>query len=365
MSEEKACKVHTGDEQHEADDDGKQPGGGANKPIERREKDDALGRYRDELAVGVPVVGVHFRQARGNGVHRDLNLGDGYTGCEPRLDEHGVIAPRLELIIGGCEELVEHHHRRVDRWFHSAEAAHELRRCDAEDRVGASAQTHFAADDGWVPAERGVPILVGQHDDGMGAWIDVVPRQDRSAHQRFNSKQREVVSGDHLARDHLDGTIPIDLREVDPSRADAFEHVSRSVSNVLVVRVREDVVMKVRCVDVEINELFGCLEGGLFQQHGIDEGEDGSVGANSDCQRQDRDRCETGALPQPPGCIGEVSPNRGQERITVAIPAFRTLPWHAQPPIVWRPESNPERHCCKRLRLEKSSPNGWHLGSRY
>ena len=98
--------------------------------------------------------------------------------------------------------------------------------------------------------------------------------------------------------------------------------------------------MELRRVDVEIDELFGRLERELSQQYGIDESEDGRVGANSHRQGQNGDQREARALPQPPGRIAKVSPDRGQERIAVPVPALHAVCGHAPPPIVGRRESN-------------------------
>ncbi len=110
-------------------------------------------------------------------VESALRVGEGGAGREPRLDEARVVAALLELArAAGRLELVDHHHRRVDRGADAAQPAAVLLGRDADDGVRPPADAQLATHDLGVPAERALPVAVAEHDDRVPARRDVVAR---------------------------------------------------------------------------------------------------------------------------------------------------------------------------------------------
>jgi hypothetical protein len=130
----------------------------------------------------------------------------------------------------------------------------------------------------------------------------VLRRVEDAADGRFHTQHGEVVAGDHLGLEALGLVVDADRRR-DESPAQHFGERFGAFLEILIdgirVHPRSHVAAVVRALLVELHELVRVRDGQLPQQQLIQQGEDRGIGADAECQRQDRHGREQRTAAQP------------------------------------------------------------------
>ena len=203
------------------------------------------------------------------------------------------------------------HHRIgcIERRREAAHRAREVGRPHPDHGVRPAAGAHLPPHDVRIAGEGGLPVAVVEHHHRVPAARDVVARQQGAPEGGLDPQHREVVAGHRLRRHDADPSAlgAVDVRRRELRGADVAEHLGGAVPDVLEVRVGERAVGERRLVEVEVDHLFRPLDRRVAQEDGVDEAEDGRVGADPERERDDGDRRERRPPGQRPDAVAHVA----------------------------------------------------------
>jgi hypothetical protein len=234
----------------------------------------------------------------GNQIHVLLRALDGHAGLQPREDGKEVIEARLILLGREIERRPQ-----VDRFVDEPER----RRQHADDFVRLAVECDVLPDDAPVAAEAPLPDSVIEHHDASAAGLlflgsEVTAERGRDAQHAeegcgdvgdTNLFRFAGAAGQRLPRAPLRGNPVEDLL----ARAPVEE-----------VGWRHDVVVFpfFRTAFPDHHEFAGAGVGQLAKQHGVDDAEDGAVGADAEREGDDDEGGEPGVSDEHPACVAPV-----------------------------------------------------------
>ena len=152
--------------------------------------------------------------------------------------------------------------------------------------------------------ETRLPQLAADDDDRMSAWSHIVAGREEPSAIGGKADHFKEVAGDEIAEGAIRAVPGIQAGgESGPGRH-AFERLS-TVAERGVHRIREDTAV---LLPLHVDQPIAIGHRQALQECGVDDGEDGGVGADAEGERQD-DRERGGRLlPQCAGGIAEVLP---------------------------------------------------------
>ena len=103
-------------------------------------------------------------------------------------------------------EGVDHPRGHVRGYAHQRLGAKTARRY-ADDREGSAVHPHRPSDDGWIPAETRLPVLVRKNDDRRVAAGAALVRTNQATGGRGDAEHREIVVGDEMDGDPFRRTV--------------------------------------------------------------------------------------------------------------------------------------------------------------
>src|SRR5262245_20848636 len=167
----------------------------------------------------------------------------------------------------------------------------------ADDRAGAitlhSAKLNRLPDNRRISPERVRPETIGENNNA-GSLGTVILRSDQASEHRTQSHHIEIRPVDYAAIDFARLAQPAD-REIDSREVTKFPQRLDPSLQVLNFQNRPRIVFGTcaRRALPDINQpVFIAIDQGL-DEHAPHEGENGGVGANAECQRDDYDKRET------------------------------------------------------------------------
>ncbi len=134
----------------------------------------------DHGAPALVLVRIGGRETANHAAHIGRRLLDRHAGLHPREHLQGA------HIAGGRLEVRRQRHPEALRL-----REHELRRHDADDRVGKSVDGDRPADDRAIAVVAQLPHLVAEHDDAFGAGTVIVGGEVASERRRRSEKAEE------------------------------------------------------------------------------------------------------------------------------------------------------------------------------
>ena len=275
-SHQEVRDVGAGDEQDEGDGAEKQPEGGAHVAIE-----EVVFQRLD--ARGPAFIGfwVDFGDVGGDGGHVRIGLREGDAGLHARENDKPV-----EIVV----DLVGREDERKEEFAFAAIGG--AGRADADDGVEFAIHVDFAADDVRIGAEMVAPELVGEDDDVIFSGDGFVGGEVAAEEGLFFDNFVEIAGRHEGALDALgafaggdieisvaggahgleDGIFALPLEEIAGGGDVAFTGDFRP----------------------DDHELAGMRVGERGEQRGVDDAEDGGIGADAESQGEHGDRGEAG-----------------------------------------------------------------------
>ena len=180
----------------------------------------------------------------------------------------------------------------------------EARRGHAHDREDAPVQTDLVTDDVGPARETRLPQLAADDDDRMSAWSHVVGGREEPSAIGGEAEHVEEVAGDEIAQGAIRAVAGIQAGDEPGPGRHAFERLS-AVAERGVHRIREDTAV---LLPLHVDQPIAIGHRQALQECGVDDGEDGGVGADAEGERQDGREREGWLLPQRAGGIAEVLP---------------------------------------------------------
>jgi hypothetical protein len=244
-------------------------------------------------------------ESGGNGGKRGLGL----LGSDSRLQSANNGDPAEATVIfvlfGQTGENIVAHADGNPKNIGAAEGdgAFEVRRCNADNRVGSSIQRDRLADRIRVGPEVASPEAIAQNDYGVGARLFVLVAQKSAAAIRFHAENIEIVrAGEHRVQLlGLGASAPVH-REGEGDRGKTGEDrvlvavvfvVGEGCAGKLKVGVGVDGLV---VAGKQFDQLGRFLHGKRMKKNSVDDGEDSGVGANTESEREYGNEGKTGAL---------------------------------------------------------------------
>ncbi len=246
--------------------------------------------------------GIGLFQALTNAVH--LALGACQRDAGPEARQHRGAAGAA---VGDILAANGHHQGQPEfgAIFHAAEPG----RHDADDGVRLAVELKGAADDRGIAAESPLPQRIAQDDDGIALRHFVLFGPEGAAEGGMDAEQRKIRLGDVFGRDALP------LVHAGEGRAGVREegHVlERAALRAPVAVVRHGGAPAFHLRPLDIAPQFdqagrrGIRE--RAEDDGIDDAENGGVGANAEGQGENRHEGECGAVTQGSHRVAQVLP---------------------------------------------------------
>jgi len=266
------------------------------------------GRHQKHTAPCV-FLRMLFRQLRGDSIELRFRLCARDAGLEAPDDEEIVAVARIEP--GAARlDLFRHHHRHPEFRRIRDLGADETRRRDPDDGKGMSVEQDCLPDDGRIAVESFLPAGVAHNHDWLRARRPILFRPETAPERRFYSENVEVISRDIVTPDALVNAIVAETGD-DEAISEQTGEDRVAISVVLVVGIRlESEIRAVAQLAVHRDELRRLAQGQRSQEDGIDETEDGGVGANPKRHRRDGERGEARMLPQLAPAVTDVLQER-------------------------------------------------------
>jgi len=230
-----------------------------------------------------------------------------------RLQASNEIEPtRLRVV--NVRDISNRRHRldrQVEfRWRSSESIAIEALRSDACDGDGLSVDEKGAADDRGITRVGSLPSFVAHDGHGRRAFAIVLVREEPPC-VRVKTEGAEIVAGDELAHNgagvfvrssttnregpiseaSLDGGQVFELGEIRPKEFIGGRGEERVVASVPGARSDAAVIAV-----TQTNKILGVADGQIFEEDGVDEGEDGGVGADAERESENNGGGEAGSL---------------------------------------------------------------------
>ena len=278
--EEQIANVGAGDEQNEtyrAEEDRERSAGVAEQILFERGGVDAP---------AVVDLGIGGGEAVGDSGEFELRAGHICVRFHAREDGVGVVAAIGELVF--CRK------KRDPEFGVCGETEQGLRGHNPDDAVGLAVERDGSADGVRIGGEIFTPEFVAK-DDGAIAGLHV-GRGEGAAVERTDSEQREEIFG------HLRGFESLGLGV--SGSGELFRRILRNgdrgnrsggVAEIGDVRERQAEIGKIEecAASGNVDEFVGMREWERAKENGIDDGEDGGVGADAESESEDSDGGES------------------------------------------------------------------------
>jgi hypothetical protein len=282
--------------------------------------EDDVGFGEGQLALGVGVHGIRGDDLAEEAADFGLQRGEGDTRFEAADDVEPLHRGAVDVsdVHEGGHGL---HGEVVVGWRAGEAVAIETLRRNSGDDDGLGVDPECGTDDGRIAGVVVLPVFVADDGDRGGAG-DVVGIGDKAAGSRSEAEGAEVVAGDELTHDGACGFLGAIAADGDGAvgesglnggerleLGDFLLELLPGVGGEERVGVAVGVATGVDAAVVVVakaDEGRGVGNGKVAHEDGVDEGEDGSVGANAESQGEDGGGGEAGGFLQLPQRVADV-----------------------------------------------------------
>ena len=185
----------------------------------------------------------------------------------------------------------------------------ESRRGHAHDREHGRVQTNLVTDDVGPARKAGLPQLAADDDDRMPARSHIVGGREEPSAIGGEAEDVEEVAGDEIADRAIGAVADVQAGGEAGPRRHALEG-SSAVAKRGVHRIGEDTAV---LLPLHVDQPIAIGHWEPLQECGVDDAEDGGVGADAEAERQDGREREAWPLPQHAGGVAQVLAEVGEQ----------------------------------------------------
>ena len=224
-------------------------------------------------------------ETRGNRIHFDCCLRESHTTGEPADYVNIATIAAIRQASGknadGDEDV-------------AAIEKTERGRENADDRVAATVERDGAADDGGIAAEMRLPELVAEQNDGSGSGL-FFRWKKIAAENRVDANECEKIRRDSVAADIFG------LGDTGKIEADVVDDGHGGEGTALLAPIEKIGIGNGNVADLFVgfaheDELRGVFERQRAEEDGVDDAEDGGIGADAESESEDGDGGEAGGF---------------------------------------------------------------------